>query len=100
MKRIGLAGLAAVMSFSAPVWAGSIDGDAVIGGALGGAAGAAVGSAVGGRNGAIVGGAVGGAAGVAIATDGKKEVVKTRKETVYVEEHHHDDHDHGLHKGH
>jgi outer membrane lipoprotein SlyB len=88
-------------SLAAPVLAGGIDGQAVIGGALGGATGAAVGSAIGGRDGAIVGGAIGGAAGVAIATDGKKaEKPATRqviveKEVVYVPSHH----DNGLHLG-
>jgi len=59
-------------------WAGKVDPNAVIGGAIGGATGAAVGSAVGGREGAIVGSAIGAAAGTAIATDGEKKVVAGR----------------------
>jgi outer membrane lipoprotein SlyB len=80
------------------VRAGSVDGEAVLGGALGGAAGAAVGSALGGREGAIVGGALGGAAGVAIAADKPKPRYRER-EVVRVYEYE-DRHDNGLHLGH
>lgn len=90
----GLAGLTLLAALAAPAYAGSVDGNAVIGGALGGGAGAAVGSAVGGRNGAIVGGAVGGAAGAALmATDTR--VVRERE--VYYDDDHHDN---GKHRGH
>lgn len=86
-----------------PAYAGGVDGQAVLGGAIGGGAGAAVGSAIGGREGAIIGGAIGGAAGVAIATDGKSEPktvtkqVVVEKEVVYVPV---GKHDNGLHRGH
>jgi outer membrane lipoprotein SlyB len=89
-------------SLATPVFAGGVDGQAVLGGALGGATGAAVGSAIGGRDGAIIGGAIGGAAGVAIATDGNKsekpatKEVIVEKEVVYVPARH----DNGLHLGH
>lgn len=82
--------LAVVMAAgSMPVYAGSVDTDAVIGGAIGGATGAAIGSAVGGRNGAIVGAGVGGATGAAVMTSGKTSA--PQKEVVYV---HDDDHHH------
>jgi hypothetical protein len=89
--------LFALAALAAPAFAGGIDGNAVLGGALGGGAGAAVGSAIGGRDGAIIGGAIGGATGAAIATKGSKPAV-VEKEVVYVHEHGH--HDNGLHRGH
>jgi outer membrane lipoprotein SlyB len=87
----------ALAALAAPVFAGGIDGNAVIGGAIGGGTGAAVGSAIGGRDGAIIGGAIGGATGAAIATKGSKRTA-VEKEVVYVDEHDH--HDNGLHRGH
>lgn len=89
--------LLALAALAAPAFAGGIDGNAVIGGALGGGAGAAVGSAIGGRDGAIIGGAIGGATGAAIATKGSKRTVVER-DVVYEDEHGH--HDNGLHRGH
>lgn len=92
-----------IFMLASPVYAGGVDGQAVLGGAIGGGAGAAIGSAVGGREGAIIGGAIGGAAGVAIATDGKSEPktvtkqVVVEKEVVYVQS---GKHDNGLHLGH
>jgi hypothetical protein len=95
MKKI-LVILAAALAL--PVYAGDIDGGAVVGGAIGGGAGAAVGSAIGGKEGAIVGGAIGGAAGAAIGSSAteEKKVVK-EKEVIYVHEHHHPP---GLARGH
>jgi len=89
---------------AAPLAAGEIDLDAVLGGAVGGAAGAAVGSAVGGREGAVIGGGLGGAAGAAIATSGNDPEPKpgSTAATQVVEHHHYynERHDNGLHRGH
>ena len=95
MTRKQTLALFVLAGLAAPAFAGGIDGNAVIGGALGGGGGAAVGSALGGRNGAIIGGAIGGAAGAAIATKGSKQVV-VEKEVIYVDDHH----DNGKHRGH
>jgi outer membrane lipoprotein SlyB len=93
--KFGALALLAVLT--TPSWAGRIDGDAVVGGALGGAAGAAIGSAVGGRDGAIIGGGVGGAAGAALmANDRTQTRVVRQREVVYVDDHH----DNGRHRGH
>ena len=96
MARTQTLVLLALAALAAPAFAGGIDGNAVIGGALGGGAGAAVGSAIGGRNGAIIGGAIGGATGAAIGSKGSKH--NDEREVVYVDEHDH--HDNGLHRGH
>ena len=90
--------LLALAALAAPAFAGGINGNAVIGGALGGGAGAAVGSAIGGRDGAIIGGAIGGATGAAIGSKSSKHTVVER-EVVYVDDHHHGHHDNGLHRG-
>jgi hypothetical protein len=88
------------LNAGAAAWAGSVDGRAVVGGAMGGAAGAAVGSAVGGRNGAIIGAGVGGAAGAAVATTGKSKPQPTAVQKEVVVVHEVDDrHDNGRHKG-
>lgn len=93
----GATGLALLALCAASAQAGSIDGNAVIGGALGGGAGAAIGSAVGGRDGAIIGGAVGGATGTALmANDRRQTRVVREREVVYVDDHH----DNGRHRGH
>lgn len=93
--KFGTVTLLAVLAM--PSWAGSIDGNAVVGGALGGAAGAAIGSAVGGRDGAIIGGAVGGATGTALMTNDRRQTrVVRQREVVYVDDHH----DNGRHRGH
>ncbi|MBZ0104226.1 MAG: hypothetical protein K8H84_01220 [Sulfuricella denitrificans] len=92
----GLTVLALLVVCAVPAQAGSIDGNAVIGGALGGGAGAAVGSAIGGRDGAIIGGAIGGAAGSAAMTSGRNEP-RARQREVYYEDGRHDN---GLHRGH
>ena len=60
--------LIATLGAPAPLIAGGLTGDAMLGGALGGALGAGMGSQLGGRDGAILGGALGGAAGTAITT--------------------------------
>lgn len=60
--------LIATLGAPAPLLAGSLTGDAMLGGALGGALGAGLGSELGGRDGAILGGALGGAVGTAITT--------------------------------
>lgn len=86
--RIGLV-FAVMLSASMHLHAGSIDGNAVIGGALGGATGAAVGSAVGGKNGAIIGAGIGGATGAALMASESKDKH---------DDHYH--HDNGLHRGH
>lgn len=91
----GVTGLALLAVLAMPAQAGSIDGNAVIGGALGGATGAAVGSAVGGRNGAIIGAGVGGAAGAAVMGSDREPRVRQRE--VYYEE---ERHDNGRHRGH
>ncbi len=92
-----LSAFALLSALAMPSWAGSIDGDAVIGGALGGGAGAAVGSAIGGRDGAIIGGAVGGAAGTALmANDRRPARVVRQREVVYMDGHR----DNGKHRGH
>jgi hypothetical protein len=102
MKRSSLIGAYALATIGMAAQAGSIDGDAVLGGMLGGGAGAAVGSAVGGREGAILGGAIGGAAGAAIATDRPEHdsgpIYRERKVIRVHEPSHH--HDNGLHLGH
>lgn len=91
----GVTGLALLAVLASPAQAGSVDGNAVIGGALGGGTGAAIGSAVGGRDGAILGGAIGGAAGAAVMTSDRNETrVRTRE--VYYD----DRHDNGRHRGH
>lgn len=94
--------LLALAALAAPAFAGGIDGNAVLGGALGGGAGAAVGSAIGGRDGAIIGGAIGGATGAAIGSKRSKQTVVER-EVVYEHDYDHHDydrHDNGLHRGH
>lgn len=78
------------IALSLPVYAGDIDGKAVLGGAIGGGAGAGIGSAVGGREGAIIGGGIGGAAG----TRPRPQIVE--RKVVHVEHHHHK----GRHLGH
>jgi hypothetical protein len=88
--------LFALTAIAAPAFAGGVDGNAVIGGAIGGGTGAAVGSAIGGRDGAIIGGAIGGAAGAAIATSGTKKVVVEKEVVIHEVDHH----DNGLHRGH
>lgn len=93
-----------LLTVSAPLPAGEVDGTAVLGGAVGGATGAAVGSAVGGREGAVIGAGVGGALGAAVGTQhseprpqvATKEVVQVRE----VPHHHPQRHDNGLHLGH
>lgn len=60
--------LVTILGAPAPLLAGGLTGDAMLGGALGGALGAGMGSQLGGRDGAILGGALGGAAGTAITT--------------------------------
>jgi hypothetical protein len=94
--------LFALATLATPAFAGGVDGNAVIGGAIGGGTGAAVGSAIGGRDGAIIGGAIGGAAGAAIATSGSKKTKVVTKEVVVEKEvvHVRDRHDNGLHRGH
>ena len=91
--KLGALTLLAVLAM--PSWAGSIDGNAVIGGALGGATGAAVGSAVGGRNGAIIGGGIGGAAGAAVMASDRNEPSVRQREVYYEGERH----DNGRHRG-
>lgn len=102
MKKLSLITILAVL-FSGTALAGSIDGRAVLGGAIGGGTGAAVGSAVGGRNGAIVGSAIGAAAGVAIATPKKSTKTVVIREREYDDDHHdrrHYGHGRGKHRGH
>ncbi|MFZ5558210.1 MAG: hypothetical protein ACOZDY_16075 [Pseudomonadota bacterium] len=89
--------LATSALLAAPVYAGDIDGGAVLGGAIGGGAGAAVGSAIGGKEGAIIGGAIGGGAGAAIGSSATSEKTVVREKVIYVEK---DRHDNGLHRGH
>lgn len=60
--------LLATLGAPAPLLAGGLTGDAMLGGALGGALGAGLGAELGGRDGAILGGALGGAAGTAVTT--------------------------------
>ncbi|MBC7943799.1 MAG: hypothetical protein H7X91_00700 [Burkholderiales bacterium] len=96
-NKLALLILSLLVVPAASVYAGDIDGKAVLGGAVGGGAGAAVGSAIGGREGAIIGGGLGGAAGAAIATQPRKEVVRVHREVVYADDDHHD---HGRHRGH
>lgn len=97
MKRIILAITVAFIAplLGTPAYAGDVDGNAVIGGALGGGLGAAVGSATGDRNGAIVGSAIGAAAGTAIATRKRSHT----KEVVVVHDDDRGHHDRGLHRG-
>jgi outer membrane lipoprotein SlyB len=89
--------LATLAVLAAPVYAGDIDGGAVIGGAIGGGAGAAVGSAIGGKQGAIIGGAVGGGAGAAIGSSTTQQKTVVKEKVIYVEDDHHDN---GRHLGH
>jgi hypothetical protein len=91
----GVTGLALLVVFASSAQAGSIDGNAVLGGALGGGAGAAVGSAIGGREGAIIGGAIGGAAGTAAMASDRREP-RVRQSEVYYDD---DRHDNGRHRG-
>jgi hypothetical protein len=72
--------LVAVLGAPAPLLAGGLTGDAMLGGALGGALGAGLGAELGGRDGAILGGALGGAAGTAITTRRYR-----RPEVIYVD---------------
>ncbi|MDO9189258.1 MAG: hypothetical protein Q7U24_05270 [Sulfurimicrobium sp.] len=91
----GVTGLVLLAVFASSAQAGSIDGNAVIGGALGGGAGAAVGSAIGGRDGAIIGGAIGGAAGTAAMASERREP-RVRQREVYYDDGRHDN---GRHRG-
>lgn len=89
--------LAFLGMMATPSWSGSIDADAVLGGALGGATGAAIGSAVGGRDGAIIGGALGGATGTALMTNDKRQTRTVgQRNVVYVDERY----DNGQRRGH
>lgn len=81
MKAIPSLLLVATLGAPAPLLAGGLTGDAILGGALGGALGAGVGSELGGRDGAILGGALGGAAGTAITTRRHRP----RPEVIYVD---------------
>jgi hypothetical protein len=72
--------LVTILGAPAPLLAGGLTGDAMLGGALGGALGAGLGAELGGRDGAILGGALGGAAGTAITTRRHR-----RPEVIYVD---------------
>ncbi|MCJ7765198.1 MAG: hypothetical protein MUP09_04580 [Thiovulaceae bacterium] len=93
MRSIRLMVVACIAS--GVVYAGQIDGGAVLGSAIGAATGAAVGSAVGGTNGAIIGGGAGGAIGAAVGSSQTATTVVTHERVVYVDRHH----DNGKHKG-
>lgn len=67
MKSIRL--IVVALAISSVIYAGQIDGSAVVGSALGAAVGSAVGSAVGGKEGAIIGGGAGGAIGAAVGSE-------------------------------
>ena len=73
--------LVTILGAPAPLLAGGLTGDAMLGGALGGALGAGVGAELGGRDGAILGGAIGGATGTAITT--RRHL--PRPEVIYVD---------------
>lgn len=73
--------LVATLGAPAPLIAGGLTGDAMLGGALGGALGAGLGAELGGRDGAILGGALGGAAGTAVTTRRHRP----RSEVIYVD---------------
>lgn len=60
MRTSSAALISLLLLVPAPLLAGSLNTDAVLGGALGGGVGALIGSEVGGRNGAILGAAIGG----------------------------------------
>jgi len=94
MKVIPSLLLAATLGAPAPLLAGSLTGDAMLGGALGGALGAGVGSELGGRDGAILGGALGGAAGTAITTRRHRE-----PEVIYVDRYYGPPHGYYSHPG-
>ncbi len=72
--------LVAALGAPAPLLAGGLSRDAMLGGALGGALGAGIGAELGGRDGAILGSAIGGAAGAAITTHRHR-----RPDVVYVD---------------
>jgi uncharacterized membrane protein YfcA len=80
MKRI-FASLSLLL-IPLPLLAGSVDTDALIGGAVGGTVGAVLGSELAGRQGAILGAAVGGAAGTALTT--RRREPQIRREVIYV----------------
>lgn len=67
--------LSAVLLWNTGVYAGSVDGNAVLGSMIGAAAGSAIGSASGGQEGAIIGGGVGGALGAALTTRSSGRVI-------------------------
>lgn len=101
MKSVRLSLVALVIS--SVVYAGEVDGSAVIGSAIGAAAGTAIGSAVGGKEGAVIGGGAGGAIGAAVGSskestrDGDSRV-SVRERVIVVEEDERGDN--GKHKGH
>ncbi len=99
---------AGLLMCSVNVFAGEIDGSAVLGSAIGAAAGTAVGSAVGGKDGAIIGGGVGGAVGAAVGSKDQSSRSSTQVRTggtavstrVIVDDDDYNGHrDNGLHKG-
>ncbi|HEX5709975.1 MAG TPA: glycine zipper domain-containing protein [Sulfuricurvum sp.] len=98
-KKLGIT--AVLLTLGINVYAGQVDGSAVLGSMLGAGAGSAVGSAVGGKEGAIIGGGAGGAIGAAIgsskeSSQGSTRVV-THEKVIYVDDDHRDN---GKHKGH
>jgi hypothetical protein len=82
MRTSSAALISLLLLVPAPLLAGSLNTDAVLGGALGGGVGALIGSEVGGRNGAILGAAIGGATGTALTT---RRYYRPRREVVYVD---------------
>ena len=92
MSKLSIASTILLLALADGAFAGGIDGQAVLGGAIGGGAGAALGSVVGGRDGAIIGAGVGGAAGAALATERRQapaprpEVRVVEREVVVVDE--------------
>jgi|GEM_PF-2211852 len=105
MKFIRLAVVALVTT--SIIYAGDINGNVVVGGAIGAAAGSAVGSAIGGKDGAIIGAGAGGIIGAAIASDEKpKRNTRTRviqRETILIRDRsrdHNVHYDQGRHLGH
>lgn len=99
MKSVKIMVIAGMLTATASLNAGQVDGSAVLGSAIGAAAGTAIGSAAGGKDGAIIGGGIGGALGAAAGSN--SEPVHTSGSTrVIVRDDYDGRHDNGKHKGH
>lgn len=86
----------AAVAASSVMFAGDIDGSAVLGSMVGAGVGSAVGSSIGGKNGAIIGGGAGGALGAAVGSTERRSTTVVHERVIYDDRHH----DNGKHRGH